>query len=79
MNCLHHRFAFDKDILGANSSNIKAFWKKMPPRPGMESKPHWRERCIPIGFHGDGAHPEKIHLSTKPSADSLGQALPQCW
>ena len=51
---LHHRSAFDKYILGGNSSNIRAFWKTMPPRPGMESKAHWRDRCVPIGLHGDG-------------------------
>ena len=50
----HHPAAFKEFILGGNADCIRQFWETMPPRSGMLTKPHWRERCIPLSLHGDG-------------------------
>ena len=50
----HHPEAFKKFILGGSSDCISKFWETMPPRRGMHTRPHWRERCIPLSLHGDG-------------------------
>ena len=50
----YHRKAFEKYILGGGPDVVKDFWAKMPPRPGMTEKNNWREKCVPLGLHGDG-------------------------
>ena len=49
-----HPGAFFHYILGDAADNVKQFWKAMPPRPGMTTRPNWRTHCIPLGLHGDG-------------------------
>ena len=68
---LHHRGAFDKFILGGGAGNVRAFWERMPPRPGMQQKPHWRDRVVPLGLHGDGVSISNIRGKGAKTMDTL--------
>ena len=50
----HHHQAFPKVVMGGGPDSIRQFWEEMPPRPGMEGRVGWKDRCIPISLHGDG-------------------------
>ena len=67
----HHRAAFQKYILGGQHSNIKDFWKIMPPRAGMTRKARWNELCIPLALHGDGVSVSNIRGKASKSVDAI--------
>ena len=65
-----HPWAFFHYILGDAADNVKHFWKAMPPRPGMTTRPNWRTHCIPWVCTGTGyqsvlleaPHPKQLKL-----------------
>ena len=67
----HHREAFNKYVLGGGPGEIKKFWEKMPPRPGMGTKRRWNEICIPLALHGDGVAVSNIRGKSSKSIDAI--------
>ena len=66
-----HREAFDKYILGGGPQSVRAFWEKLPPRQGMQHKPNWRDRVVPLGLHGDGVSVSNVRGKGAKTMDTL--------
>ena len=50
---------FTSRMLGGDAANVSSFWDSMRDHPAYESHPmrgrsEFKDKCIPLGFHGDG-------------------------
>ena len=66
-----HRDGFVKWVLGGDAAAVPTFWRTMPQRPGMNSKPGWDQMCVPLALHGDGVAITNIRGSGSKSIDVL--------